>query len=61
MKEGKDTVKNGAKKLVAMPIEAVEKINAEIAVKEEEIMNLEEALKTSKNELKSLQKAKAKA
>ena len=61
VKEGKDTVKNGAEKLAALPGEVVEKINAEIEAKEEEIRYLEENLKIRKSELKELQKAKAKA
>ena len=41
--------------------EALERIGAEIAAKEEEIRGLEVALKDKKAELKELQKAKAKA
>lgn len=61
VKEGKDTVKDGMEKIAALPGEMVEKVNAEIAAKEEEISNLEEDLKARKRELKELQKAKAKA
>ena len=61
VKESKDTVKDGVEKLAALPGEVVERINTEIAAKEEEIGNLEESLKLRKAELKELQKAKAKA
>ena len=61
MKESKDTVKAGAEKIATMPGEALERIGAEIAAKEEEIRGLEVALKDKKAELKELQKAKAKA
>ena len=61
VKEGKDTVKDGMEKIAALPGEMVEKVNAEIAAKEEEISNLEEDLKARKRELKELQKAKMRA
>ena len=54
---GKEGVKSG----VEMTGDLVEKIGAQISMKEEEIQNLEASLKDRKVELKELLKAKAKA
>ena len=56
-----NSVKNTVKKIAALPVEALERINADISKTEEEIRNLEETLKQKKSELKDLQKNKAKA
>ena len=52
---------NAVKKGVEMTGDLVERLNAQIALKEEDIQNLEEQLKERKAELKELQRAKAKA
>ena len=49
------------KKGVEMTGDLVERLNAQISLKEEDIQNLEEQLKERKAELKELQRAKAKA
>ena len=56
-----NSVKNTVKKIAALPVEALERINVDISKTEEEIRNLEETLKQKKSELKDLQKNKAKA
>ena len=56
-----NSVKNTVKKIAALPVEALERINADISKTEAEIQNLEETLKLKKSELKALQKNKAKA
>lgn len=56
-----NAVKTGEKKISAHPEEILEKIRAEIEIKEEEIKEIEESLKLRKNELKELQRAKVKA
>ena len=56
-----NSVKNTVKKIAALPVEALERINAYISKTEEEIRNLEETLKQKKSELKALQKYKTKA
>ena len=61
MKAAGNSVTNTVKEIGGLPGEAVERINAEIAAKEEEIGKIEETLKLRKAELKELQKAKAKA
>ena len=55
------SVKDGVSKFATFPAEVVEKLNAEIENKEEEIKGLEETLKMRKAELRELQKAKVKA
>ena len=52
---------NAIKKGVEMTGDLVERLNAQISLREEDIQNLEEQLKERKAELKELQKAKAKA
>ena len=56
-----DMVKDGVEKMAAHPGEMVERLNAQIEIKEEEIRGLEESLKARKAELKELQKAGSKA
>ena len=60
MHAGKNPV-TAVKSGVEMTGDLVEKIGAQISMKEEEIQNLEAALKAGKSELKELLKAKAKA
>ena len=52
---------NAVKKGVEMTGDLVERLDAQIEAKEEDIQNLEEQLKERKAELKELQRAKAKA
>ena len=52
---------NAVKKGVEMTGDLVERLNAQISLKEEGIKELEEALKGKKADLKALLKAKAKA
>ena len=52
---------NAVKKGVEMTGDLVERLNAQISLKEEGIKELEEALKERKAELKELQKAKMRA
>ena len=57
MHAGKESVKSG----IEMTGELVERLCAQISMKEEEIQNLEASLKDRKAELKELLKAKVKA
>ena len=52
---------NAVKKGVEMTGDLVERLNAQISLKEEDIQNLEEALKGKKAELRELLKARQKA
>ena len=61
LKAAGNSVTNTVKEIGGLPGEMVERINAQITAKEEEINSLEAALKDKKAELKELQKAKAKA
>ena len=54
MKAAGNSVTNTVKEIGGLPGEAVERINAEIAAKEEEIGKIEETLKLRKAELKEL-------
>lgn len=61
VKEAKTTAKKAAKKVEEVSAGTLEELNTQIEQTESEITQLTEALNTKKNELKELQKAKAKA
>ena len=61
VKESKKKVKKAAKKVEEVSAGTFENLNTQIEQTESEITQLTEALNTKKNELKELQKAKAKA
>ena len=61
VKEGKKKARKAVKKVEEVSAGTLEELNVQIAETEEEITHLTEALNAKKDELKELQKAKAKA